>query len=178
MKKMFFILLIFFYPVITLKVYGSESYTNRISAITLNFPYTEVCFKFGSVHTDIHEFGGSTKGGHCYVGDRGFIIEKNRRGHTYEWYLALETCLKMGMRLPRPYEWILTCKNQEKWLVSGMSVYNKWEWASNIAFPITSYGSRFAGVVAFGSENCDHAVYYPVGHEDGYNREIAFRCAL
>ncbi|MCY4524711.1 MAG: hypothetical protein OXB84_08235 [Halobacteriovoraceae bacterium] len=178
MKKILPILFVFLFPATSPEIYGSEIYTNEIASVELEFPYTEVCFKSGFVHVDIHNNGGHTRGGHCHAGDIGFIIEKNRRGHNSSWYLALETCLRLGMRLPEPYEWTSACNNHEDWLIQGMKEFNKWEWVSNKSSPMIMHGSRFIGALAFGDESCDHAVYYPVGHEEGYDREIAFRCAL
>lgn len=107
-------------------------YANRIPLIRLAVPYSEICFKNGQMRFDLHNSGGSTRGGNCRPGNVGWIIEQTERGLDNSWSDARRQCLEQGMRLPEPFEWQVSCDYAEDLNITGMTVGA--EWASNSAF--------------------------------------------
>ncbi|ETX08737.1 MAG: hypothetical protein ETSY2_03630 [Candidatus Entotheonella gemina] len=48
----------------------------------------------------------------CLPGDIGWIIEADERPME-SWEMAKAECLKFGMRLPEPFEFLFSCTNAE-----------------------------------------------------------------
>ena len=161
---------------------------NRIHQVRLSQPYIEVCFKGGKTLIDIHEGGESTDGGSCIPKDIGFIIERKERElpkkslkgieatHGVIWTQARQICLQDGMRLPEPFEWQLSCYNDEEWGLSDM--YHNWEWASNTPYPVFIDGNSGMSVIVFGEGGCDDGSWLLKSYRSGQSEEAFFRCAL
>lgn len=153
-------------------------YDNRIPDVTPPEPYSEVCFKSGSVLSDVHTISESTAGGSCVPGDLGWIIERDQRTAA-AWDAARVECLLIGMRLPEPFEWRISCVDAPTFGLNDMT--GDWEWASNVALPIRSpTGSASAGVGAstFGSVNCASGSNSWIGNSVHANNQHSFRCVL
>lgn len=147
-------------------------YDNRIVAMTPPLPYTEVCFKGGSVSTDIHSVSEPTSGGACVPGDLGWIIERDDRTAT-TWEDARVECLVQGMRLPEPFEYIYSCDNSGSFGLNDMA--DAWKWASNTALPGVG-GSSYVGVSVIGNGSCRHGSVSSVARSDGAFETLEFRC--
>ena len=148
-------------------------YNNRIPDMTPFHFYTEVCFAQGAVHVDIHSRFEPTSGGLCMPGDRGFIIEKNKRGKL-EWYRAREECLQDGMRLPEPFEWQIACYYAKEWSLDSIGSFQ--EWASNLVRPLYFRNSKGVGTNIFGGLGCDHSSLLWAGLPSGFQSQSSFRC--
>ncbi|MCB1054735.1 MAG: hypothetical protein KDD11_04395 [Acidobacteria bacterium] len=151
-------------------------YDNRIPAVTPPEPYSEVCFKGGSVQSDVHTISESTAGGSCVPGDLGWIIERDERTAA-AWDAARVECLLIGMRLPEPFEWRISCVDAATFGLNDMT--GNWEWASNEAEPIiSSNGTYGIATAAFGNAGCANAGHSWVGNSVNNNEVRAFRCVL
>ncbi|MCY4644729.1 MAG: hypothetical protein OXB88_08945 [Bacteriovoracales bacterium] len=150
------------------------AYNNRIALLTLDVPYSEICFKNGSTYMDIHEKGESTRGGQCLPGqDIGFIIEKNKRGGT-SWYMAKKTCLENGMRLPETIEWKMACFHEKEWNLVNMA--NGGEWVGNSPTPFFRDNGSGIGSHILGKRGCHDIDNRIVAYSSGYSANHAFRC--
>ena len=148
-------------------------YTNTIADMTPGVAYTEVCFKAGSVLTDIHAVSGPTTGGNCVPGDPGWIIEKNARAGD-EWVTCRMTCLKLGMRLPEVFEFQFSCMNSSAFgLVINPAVD---EWASNYPVPMYMGAVTGMGVAILGGSTCHHGGYVPIVRSDSGFDGTSYRC--
>jgi hypothetical protein len=147
-------------------------YNNRIVEMTPPLPYTEVCFKSGSVSTDIHSVSEPTTGGSCVPGDLGWIIERDERT-AQPWELAKVECLLLGMRLPEAFEYLYSCINSGSFGLNDMT--GAWKWASNTATSGVGTTS-YVGVSVIGSGSCHHGSVSSVGRSDGGFATLGFRC--
>ncbi len=149
-------------------------YDNRIPNITPPLPYTEICFRDGSIWADIHAISEATEGGSCAPGDVGWVIERDERG-SLSWAEARAECLKDNMRLPEIFEYQLGCMNDTLFGLSSMT--DTFEWASNSAF--AAYSGADAGIVAFtvGGGGCDFGSTHWVAHWNGGLIRTPYRCA-
>lgn len=153
-------------------------YNNRIPDVTPPEPYSEICFKSGSVLSDVHTISESTAGGSCVPGDLGWIIERDERTAA-AWDAARVECLVIGMRLPEPFEWRISCVDAATFGLNDMT--GDWEWASNVAFPVrspTGAATAGVGVGIFGEVNCASASTAWVGTNTDVSNELTFRCLL
>lgn len=153
-----------------------KNYKNKIKEVIPPFPYTEICFKRGRIHLDIHQENNSPSNkGHCLPGDSGFIIERNER-FISEWYFAKENCLQSGMRLPKAFEWQLACNHAKDWSLKMNRT--DWEWTSGPPKPSLYKGHSGVGVTVLGKNACNHSDLHWLALDSGYSSSYSFRCAL
>lgn len=175
--------------------FSEGMYNNRIVNQSFSRAYTEVCFKNGESLRDLHPDGGSTLGGNCIPGDRGFVIEQKRRVNTrsesVSWTKAKANCLKDGMRLPEIFELQYSCINKEDFEITEMTpVEGSWvwgEWSTNKAVydhPSIAIQGYFVPVFYYLEEydNC-YGVYrgyagskMDLDEHRNYDKRV-FRCA-
>ena len=150
---------------------NSGFYNNRISDFSHSAAYTEVCFKNGAMWNDQHAAGGSTAGGDCLPGDRGWIIEAVSRPALI-WAEAKAECLKYDMRLPEPFELSFSCNNVSQ---LGLTVGDT-ELASNSA-SLFYAGLPGVAVAIMNSANCSSASHVWVGTSPGTPQTaLNYRC--
>ncbi len=149
-------------------------YNNRILLISPPYPFTEICFKGGSVYFDVHAGSESTAGGNCLPGDIGYIIERYERPSVKSWEEAKADCLLSGMRLAEPFEWKFACKNAVA--ASLFNMTDNYEWASNFAEPDFDGGWGVV-VTVLGNGGCDVGNKDYVAYYSGYEGVIPYRCA-
>ena len=157
-------------------------YSNMIAALTPPNPYTEICFKDGSVQTDIHGGAEPTTGGNCLPGDVGWIFERFERegGVGTSWVTAKSECLQDGMRLPEPFEWGLACESADLWAIENMT--DNWEWSSNSALVVRrnyDHGTDFVDIAAItmGHEGCSAGNYGSIARNDNNSEsDLRYRC--
>jgi len=143
---------------------NSGQYSNRIARVELAVAFIEVCFVDGDVQVDQHIAGERTNGGDCAPGDIGWIIEKNERNAKC-WDAAKAECLKVGMRLPEPFEFKYSCDNATAFGLTAMS--GNYEWASNSALPIAdSVRGSGLGSTIIGNSGCGQSTWEWVGRSD------------
>ncbi len=107
-------------------------YNNKIPSdfVPIN-AYTMICFKNNQVFNETKLANTNTNTGTlCKPGDIGFIIERDISATYVNWDKARSECVKRGMRLPEPFEFIYACKDHST-TVSFYSGSIGQEWASN-----------------------------------------------
>ncbi|MCP4664509.1 MAG: hypothetical protein GY856_54690 [bacterium] len=150
-------------------------YHNRVADVTPLLPYSEICFKEGSIFVDIHSISEPTTGGLCDPGDVGWLMERDERPDT-TWEFAKAECLMNGMRLPEPFEFKYSCKNSASFGLSDM--IGPGEWSSNSAQQVVFDGGvNGLGVSIMGEYSCAQGgvglvIYNQNPSEDSRN----FRC--
>ena len=151
-------------------------YSNRITDMTPPNPYTEICFKGGSMLADIHVVSEDPTGGQCEPGDTGWIVERDERpGGAVAWDEARAQCLLSGMRLLEPFEYRVSCRNAGPFGINDM--VDDYEYSSNSAqFSPTSPGSISTGILGGGS--CDFGTLRFVANSTGGSDTASYRCAL
>ncbi len=154
---------------------NSGLYNNRIPDFTPPQPYSEICFKAGSVQSDIHAISESPAGGLCEPGDLGWIIERDERTAA-TWEAARVQCLLQGMRLPEPFEWRVSCVDAATFGLNDMT--GNAEWASNAAIPLVTTSSVGIGATIFGFSTCSSASFSWVGRGTPSSESEAYRCLL
>ncbi len=160
-----------------LEILGSQTpnvgqYANRIPAFAPPNNYTEICVSGGSVAFETKLAGQSTAGGACEPGDIGWVIEQDQRTAD-TWEMAKMDCLVASMRLPEPFEWKFSCKNESDYGLNDMT--GDQEWASNTT--LHDEGSAH-GVVAvvMGLSSCSHGGEFWVAALNGSEQSTPFRC--
>jgi len=104
----------------------------------------------------------------------GFCMEKTTRT-AQSWSEARQTCMGLGKRLPEVGEWQYACNHNTS--LSGMGT--AYEWASNLATLIWTYGTTTAtGPIApiMGSSGCSQGSAGRVGVGDGTVDTYIYRC--
>lgn len=148
-------------------------YSNTIVEFTPGVPFTEVCFKGGLMHEDIHAISESTLGGNCVPGDVGWVIEREER-EVSNWHQARLQCLLVGMRLPELFEWLVSCDSANTLGLSDMVGPDSMsEWASNSAFPAQDGGTVAART---GRLSCYDGNWSYVVRPTGVAGENNYRC--
>ncbi len=107
---------------------GGRVYGNVIPERSFPIPFTEICIVAGRVAFDVHEPDESTTGGRCRPGDAGWVISRGEQG-ARSFHEARSECAELGMRLPNPLEWQLSCRNAEHFELDG--IVGDSEWAAN-----------------------------------------------
>ncbi len=149
-------------------------YDNRISDFTHDRAFVEICFKAGTMKVDEDDADTSTTGGNCDPGDVGWVIERTERT-TATWTDAKATCLEMGMRLPEPFEYQLTCDNAA--MIGIIDMTDNYEWASNSS--IANYLNQNRSFAAtLGGGSCNYGSTGAVAGIDGTRTSKAYRCGL
>ncbi len=155
---------------------GGPMYDNKIVDMVPPNAYSEICFKNGQTLYDKHDGSSTTQGGNCVPGDRGYVIEKNRRSASF--IEAKATCTSNDMRLPEPFEWQYACSHKNEANI-GDILDSGYEWASNIpSMEVVQYNRYFTGAPVIGNGTC-YLSYYGVITADnggGYPWQYAYRC--
>ncbi len=152
-------------------------YSNTIADLSPTQAFTEICFKAGAMHFDIHVAGESTTGGNCLPGDTGWIIDRFEResGAAQDWTSARALCLMDGMRLPEPFEIQLTCDNADMFAVSDL--LDDEEWATNeVSTLFTGSGGRGEIATTLPAGSCDGLFFRWVGRSSNDREKVQFRC--
>ena len=150
-------------------------YSNRIADFTPPAPYSEVCFVDGAVQTDIHAVSEPPTGGNCEPGDVGWMMERDERSSVL-WETARAECLMAGMRLPEPFEWKFSCKNEALFGLNDMT--GSLEWASNFVThqsEVTS-GTNGIGAATLGGELCADGSWSWIATGSGVETTVPYRC--
>jgi hypothetical protein len=148
-------------------------YDNRIVLMTPPLPFSEICFRNGSILGDVHVSSESTAGGNCNPGDVGWVVERNERTAA-NWEDARVACLLEGMRLPETFEWLVSCNNANAFGLNAMT--SGWEWGSNGAIPIWVNMTAGPAVLIFGGSSCNSGTYGWAARSTGSAESFSFRC--
>lgn len=153
---------------------NSGLYNNTIIDISPPSAYTEVCVKGGSLVFDIHAASEPTSGGNCQPGDTGWILERFER-ESADWAVARLECLKVGMRLPEPFEWKIGCINATDLALDAID--DNWEWSSNAALPVIDSPAGRLIVSVLGNGSCSHGSWSNFANGGGTANSYSYRCA-
>ncbi len=154
---------------------GGPMYDNRIVDMTPPNAYTEICFKNGSVFYDKHDGSGTTQGGNCVPGDRGYIIEKKPR-NPKEWANAAFDCLSTNMRLPEAIEFKHSCINASQLGLESLPV--NWELVGTTTFVLPIGNHHYTTSSIMGGGSCNKAGPNNVGSTDNSGTgPVYYRCA-
>lgn len=118
------------------QVASAGEYTNVIPTfvVALDVGFTEICFKAGSILVDRHPSGGTTSGGNCRPGDKGYVLEVAERPADL-WVNAMASCLADGWRMPDEFEWFYACENNIDLSLGLANMTDDSEWAGDEAVP-------------------------------------------
>lgn len=152
---------------------GPGIYNNRIVLMTPAQPFSEVCFKQGSIFGDIHVSSESSAGGNCLPGDVGYIIERNQRTAA-RWENAQVQCLLDGMRLPETFEWLYSCYNAATFGLNEM--VGDWEWASSVSIPLYANNISRISVSKAGLSGCSFGSFDSVAQGNGAASIFPYHC--
>ena len=150
-------------------------YDNRIIEFTPPTAFTEICFKNGSVSSDIHSIPESTVGGSCIPGDIGWVIERDERAAA-TWEIARAECLMSGMRLPETFELYFTCRDAALFGINDLDE-TILEWSSNTAMLAFFPNVSGIGVPTGGGVECRSGSWGWVGRGDNNAAaSVPYRC--
>jgi len=162
-------------PLDTLRSLTSDGgmYSNQIVSMTLTTPFAELCWPAGSVETDQHPAGGSTVGGNCNVGDIGWVIEQQQRPESI-WDSARYDCQRNNMRLPEPFEFMISCRHATQ--LGLVDIVGDWEWASNSTFTEMKDGVVGIAAMSMGQDSCMSGAWNWVANKEGFGSSDPYRC--
>src|SRR5690606_24932673 len=105
--------------------------------------------------------------------DQGFCIETTARVAS-SWAEAKTNCLSLGKRLPREFEWIITCSKRHELGINSFN--NSWEWISNYHLESQPDSYHLVASMPFSGECATESLFIPLSASDsGHN--LSYRCA-